>query len=80
MREHDFRRCYWGHNIFIKTTNEPNVMSGLVIVSPKIQEGDTMLWKTEYGHAVGQVTKSKWMGDPDDMYDVEVLIVDRVVE
>ena len=73
----DFRRKRWGHNLEIKTTS-PGVLSGFCWSTPGPRENDLILWKTEYGHAVGQVTKSEWMTNVDDMFDIAVRIVERV--
>lgn len=59
--------------------NDDGTYSGLCIDTPGIKEGDTLLWATEYGEVLLEVTKSRWLGDPNDMYEVSATIVERRV-
>lgn len=74
----DFRRPYWGHNLAIEATEEAGVRSGFCWATPGPRKNDLILWKTEYGHAVGQVTKSEWTTNVDDMFAITVRVVERV--
>ena len=81
MREHDFRAPRWGHNIYVnEKKDEPGTYKGLVIVTPGISKGDTLVWRTTYGHAKATVTHSKWKGDPVDMYEVEATVTERIAD
>ena len=73
----DFRRSYWGHSLDIKAT-EDGVLTGFCWSSPGPRENDLILWATEYGHVVGQVTKSEWTINVDDMFAINVRVVERV--
>lgn len=77
--EHNFRYKAWGHNFDMTPTSEGDVYSGWTISTPLVKEGDTLVWKTDYGEAVLQVTGSKPFGDPYDMSEVRGKIVERRV-
>lgn len=73
----DFRNTYWGHNIELRQKGD--LFVGSCISTPRPMEGDHLLWKTEYGHAIAEVRKVEYCRDPMDMCFVEAKVVDRVV-
>jgi hypothetical protein len=53
-------------------------MRGLSHCTPAPKIGDEVIWSTNYGSAVGEFTEVRWLGDPDDMYEVTVTIRRRL--
>lgn len=75
----DYRRTGWGHNHYFKAQDN-GTFYGACWVSGGIREGDTVLWKTEYGHAEALVLEVKPCYDPPDMYWVTSRVVGRVAD
>lgn len=80
---HDFRHQTWGHAFHCRL-QEDGTLAGFVHTGGSFSRtkgvslGDEMLWATPYGHAIGLVTAVRHCGDPDDMWDVKLTVVDRV--
>lgn len=74
----DYRKVYWGHNFWTYATKvEGADYHVLAISTPGIRVDDVLLWETEYGYCQATVLSSKWKGDPNDMYELEVKITGR---
>lgn len=80
MTTHDFRTTYWGHNHDIELKGETGTYVGPVWSSTPIYQGDDILWKTNYGHAVMRVTAVRRENDPPDMCWVTCRVEKRVAD
>ena len=76
MKEIDFTTTRWGHSLTIRQ-RENGKLQGFVWATPGPEVGDLLLWKTAYGSARGKVVESRWCGDPNDMYEVAVEVIER---
>ncbi|HEY5445870.1 MAG TPA: hypothetical protein VIJ87_15660 [Pyrinomonadaceae bacterium] len=77
MRTIDFRSTRWGHNHYFEAKDD-GTYYGPCWVSGGVSVGDTLVWKTNYGHAEAEVLDAKHCGDPSDMYFVKSKIVRRI--
>jgi hypothetical protein len=76
--EHDFRGSLpWGRSWYVEQRPD-GTMAGLTHCTPRIEEGDTARWTTTYGEAIGRFTKVTWSGNVDDLYAVELDVIERI--
>lgn len=76
MTRHDFRVTTWGHNISLARF-KGGTLTAFTWSTPVVKMGDELIWKTNYGYAVGQVIECKNYLDPMDMSRVIVKIIER---
>lgn len=76
--EHDFRRTYWGHSWYVSTRAD-GTLAGLTHCTPTPRVGDTARWRTNYGEAVGRFTAVKGTSGVDDLFHVEIDVIERLV-
>ena len=79
MKRHSYLSQGWGHHLYIKTT-EPGVLKGLLFCRDRMDEGDEIEWKVALGRNIGKVTECRPKMDPDDMYEVTVVVTERISE
>jgi hypothetical protein len=72
----DYRYTYWGHNLMIKDDKD-GLLRGALIHRTPVKVGDKLVWNASYGTATGRVVECRWLGDPDDMYQVAVEVILR---
>lgn len=77
METIDYRITGWGHNQYFKSQSDGTYYGPCWYVR-RINIGDHILWRTNYGHAVAEVIDVRHTSDPDDMYFVRSRIIDRV--
>jgi len=75
----NFRELGWGCNHYFEPQDD-GTYYGPCWYPYSISVGDTVHWKTNYGHAVAEVTAVKPAGDPSDMYWVTSKITARVAD
>ena len=78
-KRHSFISQGWGHALHIKTV-EPGVLKGLMHSRERINVGDELEWRVALGRNIGKVTECRWVGDPEDMFDVTVVVTERIPE
>lgn len=75
----DFRQTYWGHNHYLEAQDD-GTFAGPCWNRNRICEGDTVLWRTNYGHVVAEVIEVKSYMDPPDMYRIRAVVKKRVAD
>lgn len=79
MRTIDFRRPGWGHNHYFEKQSD-DTFYGACWTWPLPSVGDTVLWKTNYGHVEAEVLEVKTFFAPSDMSYVKSRVVKRVAD
>lgn len=75
----DFRVTRWGHNHYFKA-REDGTYYGASLSTPRPKVGDTVLWKTNYGHVEAEVLEVEYLRDPLDMAFVTSRVVKRIAD
>lgn len=75
----DFRVSAWGHNQYFEAQPD-GTYYGPCWAWPSPKVGDTVLWKTNYGHVEAEVLEVKHRADPPDMSFVRSRVVKRIAD
>ncbi len=66
MTTHDFTKMHWGHNI--ETIKDNHIIGWC---SPRVKEGDTVVWNAARGMVTKVLVNVKNYSDPPDMFSAD---------
>lgn len=73
----DYTHRSWGHNIEFIGSVVDGKAHACCWYMWGVREGDNVLWETAYGTALARVVAAKPFYDPQDMYSIDLVIIER---
>ncbi len=74
----DMLRKTWGHNIETMSNDGEGHLKFAIWCTPGPKPGDEIMYEVEYGTNRVRVDDVRWTGNVDDMYFIEVTVIERI--